>query len=185
MFPNVGEWGRRGAPGTFGDFALGFLKANAANPFLPVTIQLPIFDKELLGAAVYDVASVIGPPAAAARGALTKSTRATNVPRGVRVGGGASLDNLSPGEIARIQEVANRRGLEITVVGGRARGTADAASDWDYIIMGGNSRTRAHALRELPRNPNATRAGEHRPGSEILRGVELRTDEAHIIFTPQ
>jgi hypothetical protein len=100
-------------------------------------------------------------------------------------GGGAQLENLSPQNIARIQAIADKRGLNISVVGSRARGTADAASDWDYIITGGTSKARHSAMRELPSNPNANKGGDFRPGSEQLRGVEVDPELPHINFTPQ
>lgn len=31
----------------------------------------------------------------------------------------------------------NRMGIEVTVVGSHARGTANANSDWDYVLNGG------------------------------------------------
>jgi hypothetical protein len=56
------------------------------------------------------------------------------------VGGGASLSNLTPGEITRIQNAANRIGVNITVVGSRAGGTASALSDWDFVFPPGTTR---------------------------------------------
>ena len=50
--------------------------------------------------------------------------------------GGASLTNISANDVLRIQNAANRIGQQITVVGSRAAGTANAASDWDYVING-------------------------------------------------
>jgi hypothetical protein len=69
------------------------------------------------------------------------------------VGGGAQIDNISPGVRDRIQRIADKYGIEITVVGSRAAGTAGAASDWDYII-GGRAKERSNAKRELPRDSN-------------------------------
>ena len=43
---------------------------------------------------------------------------------GPRVGSGASLDNLTPGEITRIQNAANKIDQLVSVVGSRASGTA-------------------------------------------------------------
>ena len=99
-------------------------------------------------------------------------------------GGGAKLENLSPENIARIQATADKRGLDISVVGSRASGEADGASDWDYIINGGTSKSRHSAMRDLPSNPNASKDGDFRPGSEQLRGVEVDPELPHINFTP-
>ncbi|MBS1910964.1 MAG: RHS repeat-associated core domain-containing protein [Bacteroidetes bacterium] len=104
---------------------------------------------------------------------------------GPSVGGGAKLENLTREQISRIQTVADKRGLKITVVGSRARGIANAASDWDYIIEGGNARARQSALYELPKNPNANKAGDMRPGSETLKGVAVDPKLPHITFTPR
>ena len=98
--------------------------------------------------------------------------------------GGAKLENLSPRQLARIQAVAEKRGLDISVVGSRAEGTADGASDWDYILKGGNSKARHSAMRELPSNPNASKGGDFRLGSEDLRGVDVDPELPHINFTP-
>gem|GEM_PF-2713357 len=97
---------------------------------------------------------------------------------------GAKLENLSPRQLARIQAVAEKRGLDISVVGSRAEGTADGASDWDYILKGGNSKARHSAMRELPSNPNASKGGDFRLGSEDLRGVDVDPELPHINFTP-
>src|ERR1044071_405701 len=67
-----------------------------------------------------------------------------------KVGGVARLSNLTPPEIRAMQRFANKRGEDVTVVGSRAGGTSNPTSDYDYIL-GGNSRFRNHAQRELPR----------------------------------
>jgi predicted nucleotidyltransferase len=77
------------------------------------------------------------------------------------------------------------RQLEISVVGSRAAGTADAASDWDFVLKGGNSRARHSAMRELPSNPNAKKGGDLRPGFEELRGIEVDPERPNIKFKPQ
>ena len=103
--------------------------------------------------------------------------------KNVIVGGGAELGSIA-NEANRIQNIAIKYDLEITVVGSRAKGTATALSDWDYIIKGGTSKTRSSALYQLPRNLNAVKDGVLRPGSEILKGVEINTNLPHIIFNP-
>ncbi len=44
--------------------------------------------------------------------------------------------SITPGQMTRIQNAANRINKPITIVGSRAKGTAGAYSDWDYIIPG-------------------------------------------------
>lgn len=63
--------------------------------------------------------------------------------------GGASLENITAQEALRIQNAANRAGTEISLVGSRARGTANAASDWDYVIDA-NARLRNSLSGSLP-----------------------------------
>lgn len=63
--------------------------------------------------------------------------------------GGAALENISMEEALRIQNAANRAGTEISLVGSRAAGTANAASDWDYVIDG-SARLRNSLSGSLP-----------------------------------
>jgi len=51
-------------------------------------------------------------------------------------GGRVFYGNLSLSEIERIENAATRIGKEIHLVGSRAKGTANAYSDWDYVIEG-------------------------------------------------
>lgn len=51
-----------------------------------------------------------------------------------------STNVLSKGELLRIGNAATRINKPITVVGSRAKGTAGAYSDWDYVIPGLNSK---------------------------------------------
>jgi len=104
--------------------------------------------------------------------------------RGPRAGGGAKIENLSTAQRARIQEIADRYGLEISVVGSRASGKANRLSDWDYIIKGGNSKSRSSALYKLPKNSSAIKDGNFRPGSEILRNVDVDPNRPYISFRP-
>ncbi|WSB02518.1 polymorphic toxin-type HINT domain-containing protein [Streptomyces sp. NBC_01794] len=69
---------------------------------------------------------------------------------GVEVGNGASLDNLTGSERARIQNAADRIGHPISVVGSRSIGKAGPESDWDYVITGINSRTKHSVKSSLP-----------------------------------
>ena len=72
------------------------------------------------------------------------------VTKGPKAGGGGSLDNLSSADIKRIQNAASRTNQEITVVGSRASGKANATSDWDYIMSGKSSQRRS-ARSSVPR----------------------------------
>lgn len=84
------------------------------------------------------------------------------------VGGGADLNNLSAGEVQRIQNAANRTNQSISVVGSRAAGNATIISDWDYI-MSGNSAQRHSASSSVPRG---TQGGEQNSmGNET--GIDL------------
>lgn len=95
---------------------------------------------------------------------------------------------LSEAELARIQAFANKYGEEVTVVGSRAGGTAGPASDFDYII-GGNSKIRAAARRELPRG---RAGGEIHPtrgetGIDVFNGNNTPLDPTrpHVIVKPK
>ncbi|MEL1244926.1 RHS repeat-associated core domain-containing protein [Flavobacterium sp. DGU11] len=101
-----------------------------------------------------------------------------------KAGGGAKLEYIAQQTRDRIQAVANKYELEITVVGSRASGKAEEHSDWDYIIKGGNSKSRSSALYQLPKNSKAAKDGDMRPGSEQLTGVEVDNSKPHITFTP-
>lgn len=71
-----------------------------------------------------------------------------------KVGGGAKVENIAPGEAARIQNAANRTQTEICVVGSRANGTARPTSDWDYVVPPTTTRSTAHSLKSsLPEGP--------------------------------
>jgi RHS repeat-associated protein len=62
-----------------------------------------------------------------------------------------ATDVLSNGDYLRIQNAATRINKSITVVGSRAKGTANAYSDWDYVIEGGlNSREWSKIKNSLP-----------------------------------
>ncbi|MGW1784042.1 polymorphic toxin-type HINT domain-containing protein [Streptomyces sp. NPDC002143] len=62
----------------------------------------------------------------------------------------ASEAGISPNDAKRIQNAANKAGQPVIVVGSRANGTPNAASDWDYILSG-PSRTRHGIKNSLPR----------------------------------
>ncbi|MEZ5901344.1 MAG: nucleotidyltransferase domain-containing protein [Hyphomicrobiaceae bacterium] len=93
-------------------------------------------------------------------------------------GGGASVDNLSPGDISRIQNAADRYGTKITVVGSRAAGTAGPNSDWDYILEGKSPGRIGQSL------PGGSR-GLGEPRAQDFDQGPVRTDQPHITFTPR
>jgi hypothetical protein len=58
---------------------------------------------------------------------------------------------ISASDLLRIENAATRIGKPITVVGSRASGTANAYSDWDYVIEGGlNSKNWSKIKNSLP-----------------------------------
>jgi len=112
----------------------------------------------------------------------------------ITVGGGGSLDHITPWEARRIQNAANRTKQDITLVGSRAGGTANLTSDWDYI-MDGKSSKRHSASSSVPRG---TGGGEinglnRESGIDVFQGyhrnpkgpVKLIPTRPHIIFRPE
>lgn len=108
----------------------------------------------------------------------------TNVTSNPILGGGAKLSYLGS-NVERIQKIATKYDLEISVVGNRAKGTATAVSDWDYIITGGTSKSRSSALFQLPKNIRATKDGNPIPRSEILKGTLVKLELPHKTFKPK
>ncbi len=102
---------------------------------------------------------------------------------GPEAGGGASVDNLSSEDQQKIQRFADKRDVEVTVVGSRAAGTSNALSDYDYIV-GGNSRKRNHAKRELPSGIDGGAAGS---GIDVFNPKKspFEPSRPHIIFRPR
>jgi RHS repeat-associated protein len=127
----------------------------------------------IMGRDVVTMFAPLGIEALAARGAMTVANA------GARV---ASEVGLSAGEIARIQNAANRIGKPINLVGSRASGTANAASDWDYVIEGMTNANKNAIKNSLPGAP--IRA------DQVPRNIDfftdpLRTDLPHIQFNPR
>jgi RHS repeat-associated protein len=94
----------------------------------------------------------------------------------------ASEAGLSAGEIARIENAANRIGKPINLVGSRASGTANAASDWDYVIEGMTNANKNTIKNSLP--------GAQIRADQVPRNIDfftepLRTDLPHIQFNPR
>ncbi len=97
-------------------------------------------------------------------------------------GGGAEVSNITAAEAARIQNAATRIGKPITLVGSRARGTATAASDWDYFVEA-NSATRRSVARSLPGSRNIAVGENGFLQLDIFKGP-LDPARPHIIFSP-
>lgn len=86
---------------------------------------------------------------------LSKTARIAKVAKkaGAPIAGEAAKTGtsvLSAGDALRIENAATRIGKPITVVGSRAKGTAGAFSDWDYVIEGLNNKGWKQIKNSLP-----------------------------------
>ena len=106
--------------------------------------------------------------------------KGTDIPEGPAVGGGADIKNLSPGQQKRIQNAADRSGANVTVVGSQTTGTRPA-SDFDFIIEGGTSRSRGKIKNSLPQGPRGTGEGN---GRDFLDGP-VDKSRPFITFSPK
>lgn len=98
------------------------------------------------------------------------------VHNGCTAGGGAKIDNIAPKDRVRIQNAVNRTKVRVTVVGSRARGTPGPVSDWDYVLKGGNSRSRHSIKSSLPSGPSLG-IGQP-PNQDFLFGdVDMRSGQ--------
>ncbi|MCX7401046.1 MAG: hypothetical protein NT138_25470 [Planctomycetales bacterium] len=96
---------------------------------------------------------------------------------------------MNPDAARRIQNAANKTNQRITVVGSRAKGKTDPASDWDYIASG-RSRQRGKAKNSLPRGAFG---GEDNTGIDWWQDYNPRAPNfnpvdpnlPHVIFDPQ
>jgi hypothetical protein len=94
----------------------------------------------------------------------------------------------------RIQNAANRTRQDITIIGSRARGTANPMSDRDYI-MGGPTKARHSASSSVPRGTSggAVNSMGRETGIDIFQiqnpqapgYTQLNSTLPHVIFTPQ
>ena len=101
---------------------------------------------------------------------------------------------ISASDALRIQNAADRTGQQITVIGSRAGGTADAMSDWDYIFSG-PSAARHSAASSVPigNAGGAIRASGAESGIDIFQSYNpaapgyqvLDPNLPHVIFTPK
>ncbi len=93
-----------------------------------------------------------------------------------------STNVLSKGELLRIENAATRINKPITVVGSRAKGTAGAYSDWDYVIPGLNSKNWSTIKNSLP---GARSVLDNTPRNiDIFKGP-VNTNLPHITIYPR
>ncbi|MEM9552698.1 MAG: RHS repeat-associated core domain-containing protein [Acidobacteriota bacterium] len=96
-------------------------------------------------------------------------------------GGGGSLLHLGAGQANRIQNAATRLRQPITLVGSRASGTAQALSDFDFVVVGASSRVRHSAASSLPAGP---RLGIGQPRNQDIFSGRVDFSQPHIVFLP-
>lgn len=102
-------------------------------------------------------------------------------------GGGAdlarALENMTPEEVRRIQNAANRIGEPIHVVGSRSGGPKlpRTDSDWDFVIEA-NNKTRRSAARSLPGAKSVQQGTDW--NQDVFIGP-LKPDLPHITFYPE
>ena len=121
---------------------------------------------------------IVNPVKLGIKKALKEATK-----RGPSIGGGGTLDKLSPSEIRRIQNAANRSGQDIGVVGSRVNPNKPlrSNSDYDYVIDA-NSKTRNNLSRSLP---GAKNVREGTPNNlDVFKG-QVDTNRPHVIFHPE
>jgi RHS repeat-associated protein len=94
---------------------------------------------------------------------------------------GASTDGLLTSEIIRIQNAADRAGVDINLVGSRATNTTHPDSDWDYVINA-NAKTRNSLSRSLPGAGNLNEG--IRPNIDVFSG-SVNPGAPSIKFTPR
>jgi len=96
------------------------------------------------------------------------------------------LEPINPRDAARIQAVADKIQQPIHVVGSRAKGTASALSDWDYVIPDVKSKPAHTARKYLPRGVagGEIAASGRETGIDIFKDA-LNPDLPHITFNPQ
>jgi RHS repeat-associated protein len=99
----------------------------------------------------------------------------------------AGLGSIRPTQAARIQQIVNRHGVNVDVIGSRARGNAHADSDWDYVITGGTSRARSKAFKDLPRGKSGgdLDGSGNWTGKERIDPSKVYPDEPRVRFTPK
>jgi len=117
-------------------------------------------------------------------GPLGKGGRVANATqKSISVGGGAVLEKLTAGELARIQNAANKSGVEITIVGSRVdpNKVLHAGSDYDYVIRA-NNKIRSDLKGSLPGAKNM------REGMRInldIFNMPVNTNLPYVTFYPK
>jgi len=96
-------------------------------------------------------------------------------------GNGGSPEFLTSGEIARIQNAADRIKAEINLVGSRATGTTNPYSDWDYAIEA-NAPSRNSVARSLPGAGNLNEG--IRPNIDVFN-EPVKDGYPFVKFTPR
>jgi hypothetical protein len=96
-------------------------------------------------------------------------------------GGGAGVDCLSSEDVRRIQGAADRTGIQITVVGSRADGSAGPVSDYDYVLSGGTARDRRSLKNALPAGPR----GLGEPRNQDFHPEPVDIARPYITFMPR
>jgi len=119
--------------------------------------------------------STSGAALARPKSVATPAVVGDNVAGGAKTHGG-----LTTTQSKRIQNFVDREGVEVTVVGSRARGTDHPLSDFDYVINASSS-VRRRAQWQLPRG---VAGGANERGMDIFQGL-VRTNEADIPFRPK
>jgi RHS repeat-associated protein len=94
---------------------------------------------------------------------------------------GATTGGLLTPELVRIQNAADRGGVDINLVGSRATNTAGPNSDWDYVIDA-NAKTRNSLSRSLPGAGDLSEGV--RPNLDVFSG-SVNPGAPSIKFTPR
>ncbi len=102
---------------------------------------------------------------------------------GPTFGPDSTLDKLSPGEIVRIQNAANRKNIDIAVVGSRVNQSKKLhpRSDYDFVVEA-NHDTRTNVARSLPGAKSVQENVEW--NQDVLKGP-LKREKPHVVFHPE
>lgn len=156
--------------------------------FMAASAGVNLYDQQWVAAGIDSVSAIIGifGDAGATKIAMLGAFKLSEkvVAKGLSpvTGGGAKLENLTAGEITRIQNAASRTGTEISVVGSRASGKAHATSDWDYVISNNTLASKLNSMKSsLPEGPRGL--GEPR-NQDFFRGV-VDVLKPYITFSPR
>ena len=89
---------------------------------------------------------------------------------------------ISKTDLLRIENAATKINKSITVVGSRAKGTAGAYSDWDYVIEGLTNKEWKKIKNSLPGSKSVM---DNTPRNiDIFKG-SVRTNEPHVTINPR